>query len=271
MFKNLSWFYLAALSLLFSGFLLNNSIRLIEFLLLIWVNLSGVFLVYRFNECMSQKYGLTGNLRHYLSYKLHRIVVIQLFLIVLPLSIFYLDLLKISILIGGAFLSFLYSIQLRIGSRGFKLKNVFVLKNILIGIVWGSLILIGADANIDKWVYLVFIFVCIQVFIGGTIRDIPDLSSDEQEGVNSLPVVLGANRTIFILHAINLIAGSSFIFFKHDIEGCFLFGLTTIWRFINLIMIQKDSQNSLWTQQLNLFTCVLLFLILLFLKLYGSI
>ena len=126
----------------------------------------------------------------------------------------------------------------------------------------------GLEAD---WVYLVFIFVCIQVFIGGTIRDIPDLSSDEQEGVNSLPVVLGANRTIFILHAINLIAGSSFIFFKHDIEGCFLFGLITIWRFINLIMIQKDSQNSLWTQQLNLFTCVLLFLILLFLKLYGSI
>ena len=271
MFKNLTWFYLASLSLLFSGFLQNNSDDLIEYLLLIWVNLSGVFLVYRFNECMGQKHELNGNLKHYLSYKLHRIVFIQLLIILLPLSIFYLDAFKISILTIGAFLSFLYSVELPIGNNGFKLKNVFVLKNILIGVVWGSLILIGAGSNYDFWVYLIFIFVCIQVFIGGIVRDIPDQKSDDQEGVKSLPVVLGADRTIIILHSINLISGSVFIFFNNNIEGYLLFGLTSLWRMINLIFIQKDPQNALWTQQLNLFTCVLLFLILLFLRVYGPI
>ena len=109
------------------------------------------------------------------------------------------------------------------------------------------------------------------MFIGGVVRDIPDQKSDDQEGVKSLPVVLGVDRTIVILHSINLISGSVFIFFYNNIEGYLFFGLTSLWRMINLIFIQKDPQNALWTQKLNLFTCVLLFLILLFLRVYGPI
>jgi len=268
MFRNLNWFYLASTSLLSAGFLLSGMESFIPFIILIFTNFTAVFLVYRFNVCMDQKNSFQQNISHYFSFQLHRVFASQLFLVLAPLCIWLLESRTLSILAAGAAMSFLYSIQFRFGTIRFRLKNVFIIKSLFIGFVWASLILLGAGNHSDSFVNIVFIFVCIQVFIGAIIRDIPDVKSDLQEGVKSFPVIFGVNRAILILHLINIGTGVFFVTMNYDHQGVLFFGFTSLWRALNLVCISRYPLKSIWTQQLNLFTCVLMFLILLFLRGY---
>ena len=163
----------------------------------------------------------------------------------------------------------LYSISFKIGGSIFRFKNVFIVKNLLIGLIWGSLVLIGAGQIDDALIQLIFIFASVQVFIGGIIRDIPDLEKDKQSGVKSLPVVLGIPVTILVIHLANLSLLFYCIFQKFEQPLLIFITIPTAWRAMNIYLLGLAPNNNNWSQWMNLFTCVLILLTFLTLMNYD--
>ncbi len=224
-------------------------------------NLSGVFLVYRLNDCIDQNKDLKFNIKSFLSFPFHKAIIVMLVTVIIPLALFYLNHFVFLILSLAAIFGIIYSINFKFGNVYFRLKNIFLIKNIMIGITWGSLILIGSG-SIDPIIIKVFIFTSIQVFLGGMIRDIPDLDKDSIQNVKSFPVVFGISRTIVFMHIINL--GTVFIFSFIDFQlTILLFAIPSLWRCINLTLLGFKPNNPNWSQWMNLFTCILLFLMVL--------
>jgi 4-hydroxybenzoate polyprenyltransferase len=266
-FKNLIWFFLASNSLILSGYFVSPRLSYFQLILLIWINFTGVFLVYRLNDCIDQHRDLKFNIKSFFSYRLHQIIVALFVFGVIPLSIIFLNSFVLSLLIIGAVLGIIYSINFKIGKKEFRLKNVFLIKNLLIGIVWGSLVLLGAGTNISVAANLIFIFACVQVFIGGIIRDIPDIEKDRNSGVKSFPVKIGIPATIKLLHIVNV--ASFFVVFLKLSSLMVLgpvFGVTVLWRIRNLNLLAEEPNNRKWSQVMNLVTCVLILFMLLTLR-----
>jgi len=259
-FKNLIWFYIAANSLLLAGALIssNHSFKLLSFL--IWCNISGLFLIYRFNDCMDRNNSLRKNIAYFLSFLSHKIIFIQLIIVVIPLALFFVEKEALSVLAISSSLGFLYAINININNETFQLKNVFLVKNLLIGLAWGSLVLIGSKDGFHTPLIGLFIYCSMQVFIGGTIRDIPDLKVDKLNKVNSLPVVLGVQSTIVIMHVINALSIGVCFLITQNYNAITLFLVPIIWRVINLILVQKYPEKPSWSQWMNLFTCVIILL-----------
>jgi 4-hydroxybenzoate polyprenyltransferase len=267
-YKKLIWFHAASLALILSGFLLNAKYDFLQLTLLVWSCIAGVILVYRLNDCIDQDKELKLNIRYFLSFKLHRIILAQLIFLIIPLAFLFLDQIVFLVLSISALVGIIYSLNLKIGNKQFRLKNVFLLKNILIGLIWASLIIIGAGNFQDKIVQILFYFIALQVFIGGMIRDIPDVEKDRNTGVKTLPVVFGIPFTILFMHLINGISIS--LLFIVEWEGILVSVIigTISWRALNLFLIFGEPKSAMWTQWMNLFTCVICFVFLLLSKLY---
>jgi 4-hydroxybenzoate polyprenyltransferase len=270
-FKNLTWFFLASTSLLLTGFFASDNKDLMSLFLLIWCNIIGVFLVYRLNDIIDQNSEFSFNLKNFFSYKLHSIVVFQFVFITIPLALYYLNLFVVLLLSIGAVFGILYSISFRIGNCVYRIKNVFLIKNILIGLVWGGLVLIGAGIMGNELVWLIFVFASVQVFIGGILRDIPDLEKDKFSGVKSLPVVIGVSKTILFVHLVNL--GFLVFCFLNQYDQLFLIFCTipTLWRMLNIELLRREPNKRIWSQSLNLFTCILIMISFLIVKNYDII
>jgi 4-hydroxybenzoate polyprenyltransferase len=263
-FKNLLWFYLAANSLLLSGAIISNKSSFWILCILIWCNISGLFLIYRFNDCIDQEVKLRLNIYRFFSFPSHKIIFIQLVFCAIPIAFFFLEKDVLWILAISSILGFLYSFNFKINNYSFQLKNIFFVKNLLIGLVWGSLVLIGSNGISHPPVILLFIYCSLQVFIGGVIRDVPDLEMDRLNKVKSFPVVIGLSHTIKLLHIINLMSAAVCFFIANNFNYFMVFFIPSIWRFLNLVLLNKSPDNSRWSQWMNLFTCVLIFLSSLF-------
>jgi len=261
-FKPLAPFYLASLSLLATGFLFNAVSNPLEIIFLSWVCISGIYLVYRLNDFIDQTDEFTFSIKEFLSDRMRRFFVLQMVFFVIPTSIHYLSYMRFFILFIAAILGFLYSYQLVLGTHKLRLKHLFLVKNILIGLGWGALVLVGSN-QLDSLSMIYFVFCSVQVFIGSTIRDIGDLDSDQRFGVASMPVTWGVSTTLKVLTAVNL--------------GCLLFSnilwasdmgvrlmliplfVTCLWRFIVIERVMH-SQDLRWQQKWNLWTCNVIFL-----------
>ena len=257
-FKNLIWFYIASISLLLSGALISSNFSFKILTFLIWCNVSGLFLIYRFNDCIDRKRSLKENINYFLSFLSHKVILIQIPLLVIPLSFLFLGKEVLSVLVISSAFGFLYAANFKINNVTFQLKNIFLVKNLLIGLAWGSLVLIGSKEELFTDLIGLFIYCSLQVFIGGIIRDIPDLESDKLNKINSLPVVLGIQNTLFIMHIINVLCIGFCFFITRNYFSMTLFFIPLVWRFVNLIFVQKSSKKSSWTQWMNLFTCVII-------------
>tara|TARA_B110000879_G_scaffold24617_1_gene32833 strand:- start:219 stop:812 length:594 start_codon:yes stop_codon:yes gene_type:complete len=183
---------------------------------------------------------------------------LQLIFITIPITVYLIEKETLYVLSLSSVLGFLYSVNFQFNNRSYKLKNVFFVKNALIGIVWGSLVLIGSNNIFQTNIIPLFLYASIQVFIGGVIRDIPDLKKDKSNNVKSFPVVLGTNFTINILHLINFMS-IILIFFNYNNLLIFtVFLIPFIWRSCNLLLLNSLSNNLTITEWMNLFTCVLI-------------
>ena len=257
-YKNLLWFYIASVSLLVSGFIISYNQPLLTLFTLIWCIISGLFLIYRFNDYVDQDVELRFNIYHFLYLPLNLIMFLQLIFITIPITVYLIEKETLYVLSLSSVLGFLYSVNFQFNNRSFKLKNVFFVKNALIGIVWGSLVLIGSNNIFQTNIIPLFLYASIQVFIGGIIRDIPDLKKDKSNNVKSFPVVLGTNFTINILHLINFMS-IILIFFNYNNLLIFtVFLIPFIWRSCNLLLLNSLSNNLTITEWMNLFTCVLI-------------
>lgn len=270
-FKKLNLFGLASGSLLLSGFLLRPEADWKILVILIWCNLSGVFLIYRLNDCIDQDADLKFNLSYFFSYRLHQLVVGQFILLAIPAAFFYLDFFTLQILSVSALAGTIYSLSFKLNGKLFRIKNVFLLKNSLIGTVWGALILIGAGNLNPPLILSLFVFTSLQVVIGSLIRDVPDLEKDKNSGVKSLPVVLGLKPTFWFMQTANVLSVfSGFLCDWHPLMFT-LIPTIVLWRLTNIIFLQKNTKSVLWGQQVNLLTCVLIAVIILTYRIYEFI
>jgi 4-hydroxybenzoate polyprenyltransferase len=269
-FKKLHLFYLASAALLSAGWMMSLDMDFGLFAFLLYCNFNGIFLVYRLNDCIDQDKDLKLNLKTFFSFRLHQFIVFQFVLVLMPLAFILLPTFSLFALAFGAVIGSFYSLSFNLGKKQFRIKNVFLLKNILIGLVWGALVLIGAGHVATQEVMVLFGFTTIQVLIGSMIRDVPDIDKDKDSGVKSLPVVVGMPFTFSFMHTLNLLSIAIVYLLEWDVLWVVGLGSVILWRLINLVMLQRDHENRFWGQTFNLMCCVLIFLITLIIKFYGN-
>lgn len=235
-----------------------------------WCGICGVFIIYRFNDIIDQTHDLRFNVNRLLHNKLNLFFIIQFVFISFPVLLNLLSPFRVHILLSICFLGILYSINFRFMKKNYRIKNIFILKNLFIGILWGGLILAGAGHANSNLIIGLFAFACIQVLIGSTIRDIPDIDRDKLNNVNSFPAVLGINNSILLLHGFNIFSIILGFIIEPQNEFLLLMGITVAWRFYVLFKIKKQSDSKIWTQTFNLLTCFLIFIISLLQFIYEQ-
>ncbi len=261
-YKSLGLFYVAANSLLLAGQLLNTVWSWEQFLLLQWCGFTGVFMIYRFNDIIDHSENFRFNLRRVLSSRIHVLCLIQFLFITTPAILFLLSDLRIVLLYSTCFLGLLYSVNVRIRSKNYRLKHLFLVKNLLIGTLWGSMILIGANALAGELVIALFVFTSVQVMTGSIIRDLPDTETDRKDGVRTLPVVLGIQGSILAIHLFNLVSLAAGWFLFPDSNFLVLMIVVVGWRAFTVLKLAHNPKAPLYSNTLNLLTCFLIFIIL---------
>ncbi len=269
-YKSLPMFFAAANSLLLSGYISQTYVLDLSILLLLWIGVCGIFIVYRFNDFVDQSSNFKFNAKLFFKQRINLLFVFQFVIVVLPLSCILLSLFRLALLATIAVLGILYSVKFTVLQRSFRLKNVFLLKNLLIGIAWGALVLIGANGCATTYTKSLFVFCSLQVVIGSIIRDIPDVSKDTNELVKSLPVVLGINTTLKILHVLNFATLAVGFMVSWQTYFFILTLIIVAWRCLVLHKIKTSYSQHSWTQYWNLITCVFIFIITLFQSMYVN-
>lgn len=268
-FKPLYLFFIASNSLLLAGSIVTHTWNISQILLIQWCGICGIFLIYRFNDFIDQTHNFRFSIRRFLSIKLHILVIAQLLFVTFPLALYLLSEFRIAMLVSICMLGILYSLNFSFNQKNYRIKNIFLVKNIFIGFAWGSLILVGAGVFFDKLVLGLFIFTSIQVVIGSIIRDIPDIEKDKTDHVSSIPAVFGTMASLYILHALNffsLLAGALIL---RSNEFLFFMLLIIMWRFITFLKIQENNDTIVWSQICNLLTCLLILIIIFVQYLFG--
>ena len=158
---------------------------------------------------------------------------------------------------------FVYTVPWKLGPNIYRLKRLFIGKNLMIAAGWGGLLFLAGESSGALKGYS--IFVVAQVFMGAIIRDLDDVSEDERHNVNSLPVVLGSRTTLLFLTVLNLILlGAMLYLFSQGILSVVAilgFAIVAQWRTISLfanVLLPDHTRIRAWT---NLSTCLLIFVV----------
>lgn len=247
-------FVLAALSLVGSGVLFAQQTSLLENLFSLYVGALGTWLLYGFDWRAPFKRGW------------QRLFLAQL-AVAFVLAFYLLEKFQISVLACMACIGLLYQIPIRGSRLDLRLKKITGLKNILIGLSWAALVLLGARSFSNTTVQFVFWFVAIQISFGSIIRDISDVGHDQKAQVQTLPVWLGIRKTLLVLHFVNLASiGVALFYFGWNFSSALQLSLLIIaYKALILLKVQQDHSVKLWTQYLNILTCLWIFLLTLFL------
>lgn len=269
--KRYLWFLMASSALVTAGYLISSTLSQSAFLLVFWINIVGVFLIYRMNDVFVQHLNFKSNLRAFFAKPLNLLVVLQFVVIVVPIAFLILPTAVFYTMAFMALLGALYCTNLKCFGKQFRLKDFFLVKNVMIGGVWGALVLIGGAVTNDPLLMRFFFIAAAQVTIGGIIRDIPDVEHDRKIGVKTLPVVLGFSATMRFLHFFN--AALLFLAINYPIEpGLLIFSLVVVgWRSLNLYFLGRHRNVAFFSQWMNLFTCVVFLIAILILTHYGAL
>jgi 4-hydroxybenzoate polyprenyltransferase len=261
--KRLFLFAVPALALLFSGVSMRlDQISLIELVLIIWATISGILIVYRYNDFACGFSSSWKPVIAFFSDWSNTLLVAQFFLIGIPLSWFYLNEFQFVVLALAGILGIAYAVKFQWGDLSWFPKRKFPIKNILIGCVWAALFIVGYGQIPHSSMWGIYGFIAVQVFIGSIVRDVPDAEVDLTRNSSSLPIMIGANKTVLLLHVFNW-AALCFAFL--DLDWLFpIFFPTVLWRSLILFLIQRYPNNAIFTQWANLYTCLIIFATMLF-------
>ena len=131
------------------------------------------------------------------------------FLAIAFLNHFSVFLLMVFVYVLGLFYSFPLLAPLK-GMLGFaRLKEPFAVKNLLVSGMYGFFVLIpifDANAPITVPAVLLFVFIFLRFFIVSTVFDMRDVAGDSIKNINTIPVVLGADTALKLLHGLNLLS-----------------------------------------------------------------
>ena len=172
----------------------------------------------------------------------------------------------VSLLIFVVIIGFLYSTPLSQHSPRKRLKNIFLVKNLISILGWSLLTVVypaahsGASINVHHW--FAFMVMSATVFIVEIIWDIRDLDGDQQAGIKTIPVELGVTAAIQWVVAIN--SFSALI----TLGGLYFGVLPLTWLFVlvnNLLVAvwiwpggRKILIQRVWSHTLVAFQTVLL-------------
>lgn len=259
-------FLAGILALLFGGIILGKNFEIEQYIILCIAALCGVMLLYDVKDKLPND-NWFKILIWFLKIKTNSLFVLAL-LILFPFALTYLSSFSIAFLMISMVIGMLYSLPYKFGKLEFKLKNILFLKNILIGICWGSLVAVGAGSFADKQILYLTVFMMLQVFLGSIIRDLADVKSDKKNGIKSLPVVFGISASIWVMHVINLVS-LSILLLGISSETRILIVILVAWRLLNLSVIGIKGVKKHLIQTFNLATCYLFFIVLLMQNYYG--
>lgn len=256
-------FAVPALCLLLSGLLMRQEqMDYLELFLLSWATISGILIVYRFNDYTCGFSSPWKPVITFFSDWQNVFLVVQFFLVGIPLSWFYLNIFQFLVLAISGIIGIAYAVNFRLGALSWFPKRKFPIKNILIGSVWAALFIVGLGREPEFLDWVFYVFIAVQVFIGSIIRDVPDVEMDQMRNTKSLPVLLGAKNAIVMLHVFNALSLSLCLI---SAAFCFyVFFPVAVWRSIGLMFLQQDPNNPYWSQYANLYTCVLIFVGVIF-------
>lgn len=244
-------FLVAATALVSTGALLNRLPFDGQLLFVLYLANLGTWFLYGFDFRAPFKSGW------------QRFFIVQLVLAVV-LSVQILSYFQFSVLGLILLMGCFYQVELKWKEQRFRAKQIFFFKNLLIGISWAALVILGANNFSDEAVQFMFCFVAIQVGFGSIIRDLNDVGHDLKNGLKTVPVMLGTRQTLLLLHVINL---SSLLlllpFFNSNTSSWILpFSIGVIlYKSLLLWQVQLKQQALLWTQYLNILTCLLIFIL----------
>lgn len=106
----------------------------------------------------------------------------------------------------------LYSIPCLPASTGYhRLKEIPVVKNLVVGIAWGTTLtflpLAIAQGALSSTTAMTLVFFSTYAFIASTLPDIRDKEGDEEAGIRTIPAVIGIERTLYLVTGLNIIIG----------------------------------------------------------------
>jgi 4-hydroxybenzoate polyprenyltransferase len=165
-----------------------------------------IFAVYNINKLTDlneDAINLPERARFIEKYKHHMI-----FLIVLAsLGALSLSLLRTPYAMGIALVPFCIGLMYSVTIANFRLKDVIGLKNAAIAVsfaVCAAFFPLAIHSCDSVLVVLIFCFVFLKIFINTIVLDVRDIEGDSKNGVHTIPVRIGAERTRVMLLLLNV-------------------------------------------------------------------
>ncbi|MBC7080906.1 MAG: UbiA family prenyltransferase [Thermoplasmatales archaeon] len=99
------------------------------------------------------------------------------------------------------FMGLIYSIKI----SSFRLKDLFLAKNLTVSLSWAvsSAFLPYVFGGNFVFAVMIFLFLFIKCFVNTVVFDVRDVEGDRKVNANTLPVVMGVEKTMLILLFIN--------------------------------------------------------------------
>jgi len=257
-------FILATLSLLIAGYWIHPSESLTHLLLLSYWCICGTWMVYGLEYSKRDNNSISSLFKALKKYKSQQLFVVHLILLT-PLFLYVISWHGIFALFLIALLGLVYSIELKFINTGFKLKQVFFLKNIIIGLAWGLLVLLGGNNYEDPALLTCFFLSTLQIIVGSILRDVADFNFDLKLNTKTVPIILGLKFTFPLLHLLNLLSASVLLVFS-DTWILFVVAFVVGWKALIIEKVRRNNNSILWTQTLNILTCPLILILVILLK-----
>ncbi len=163
---------------------------------------------------------------------------------------FFRNVLSVLFIIFG--LGLLYSVKWipkKISKRYRRFKDILLVKNIVISATWSitTVLIVSQYLNLFNYsVLFLLVFVFLKLTINTIFFDMRDVKGDKKNGIKTVPVMLGMNKTRRLLYSVNVIV-ALFILFSVFLKlipklGYFLF-LSTFYNAAYIYLFDKHRNN----------------------------
>lgn len=261
-------FLLATSALLFLGNVLGGNLSITQIIVQQIAGLAGTYFIYQMGGLFFEKHSIKEIFTELSNDKIKLILVLLFFLVLPFLVLYFLPSYCFWVFTFVLVFGVLYSIPFLVNGKTIVLKKTLIVKNIFIGFSWGALILEGAAANSVKHSWELFLFVSLQIFIGSILRDFYDIEKDKAADFKTLPIVYGEQKSIRLLHFLNIAVLAGFLFYESNIYLILLYVAGTLYKSVLIRLVERKAQSVLFTQTLNIGFCYFIFFIVLIQR-YG--
>ena len=136
----------------------------------------------------------------------------------------------------------LYSVKI----KNFRLKNLFVGKNLTVSISWSlEVSLLPYLIKSSNVVFFLLIFVFIKGMINTILFDLRDVEGDAKAGVETIPVKLGKYRTLWLLFILNTSLIPLIMTWKSMLPNLWIFMLIIIYGYAYILYFYLNQAPKL--------------------------